>query len=138
MVARAPSAQGRALLVLYHYGLVGFDEALGPAVRLGDVQNSPRQVEVVAASEAALAAELARGSLVALEYASAQRLGLAPARDALAMEDGFSPFAQVLTVRRADLAAQPAWLTRLSSAYRSAAVKDFILRHFQDSVRRAW
>jgi len=134
----AAEEQGRALLLLYHYGLVGFDEELGPQARLGDVRRNPRELSLELVPTSELPGRFARGDLVALSYSVAGKLGLAPARQALAMEDGFSPFAQVLTVRRADQLAKPAWLTRLLAAYHSPPVQDFILRRFEDSVRRAW
>jgi YaeC family lipoprotein len=130
--------QGRALLVLYHYGLLLFDEGLGPRVRLGDVRANPRRLELVTRARSQLARELDDSALVGLGYDGATALGLAPAREALALEDGFSPFAQVLTVRREDRDARAGWLERFVRAYRAPAVKEFILRRYQDSVRRAW
>jgi ABC-type metal ion transport system substrate-binding protein len=133
-----PNEQGRALLVLYHYGLVGFAEELGPFARLHDVTSNQRKLELVPVSSEALSQGVEGEALVALGYARAARLGLAPARDALALEDGFSPFAQVLTVRREAQTKRAGWLERLLAAYRAPIVKDFILRRFEDSVRRAW
>jgi D-methionine transport system substrate-binding protein len=129
-------AQGRALLVLYHYGLVGFDEALGPAATLADVKQNPRGLQLVPTSLAELGRRLDVDELVALPFAVAGQLGLAPARRALAMEDGFSPCSQILTLRRGD--EQAPWFSRVLAAYRTSAVKDFILHRFEDSVRRAW
>jgi len=131
-------AQGRALLVLYHYGLLDFDQELGPQVRLTDVRRNPRALELTTWSDSQLSEQLANADLTALGYGAASRLGLEPARRALAIEDGFSPFAQVLTVRRQDLVSHPHWITQLLEAYRAKPVKDFILRRYQDSVRRAW
>jgi ABC-type metal ion transport system substrate-binding protein len=131
-------AQGRALLVLYHYGLLDFDQELGPQVRLADVRRNPRALELTTFSASELGAQLANADLTALDYGAASRLGLEPARRALAIEDGFSPFAQVLTVRSQDLSKHPRWLAQLLEAYRAKPVKDFILRRYQDSVRRAW
>jgi D-methionine transport system substrate-binding protein len=129
-------AQGRALLVLYHYGLVGFDEALGPAANLADVKQNPRRLQLVPTADAELAKRLEVDDLVALAFAAASELGLMPARRALAMEDGFSPCSQVLTSRRGD--ERSPWLARVLAAYRTSAVKSFILTRFEDSVRRAW
>jgi D-methionine transport system substrate-binding protein len=136
VISTAPLAQGRALLLLFHYNLVGFDPELGPAARLSDVKRNPRGIQLVAVDDAALAGELDRADLVALEYAPAAKLGLSPARRGLAMEDGFSPFAQVLSVRRGE--ADHPEIAKLLSAYRSAEIKTFILERFQDSVRRPW
>jgi YaeC family lipoprotein len=135
-ISRAPLAQGRALLVLYHYGLVGFDEALGPSARLPDVTRNPRGIELVAVDDAALPAELDGAQLVALEYGPAAAAGLAPARRGLAMEDAYSPFAQVLTVLRGGR--EDPKVLALLTAYHSTGTKSFILNRFEDSVRRPW
>jgi ABC-type metal ion transport system substrate-binding protein len=128
--------QGRALLVLYHYGLVGFDEALGPDAKLTDVKQNPRGLQLVPTPEAELGRHLDADELVALPFGAAAALKLQPARNALAMEDGFSPCAQILTLRRGDEKAP--WFSRVLAAYRTSAVKSFILSRFEDSVRRAW
>ena len=138
LLPEEPAQQGRALLVLYHYGLIGFDEQLGPRARLGDVTANARGLELVPSSDDVRFQRARSHDLVALDYRSATALGLAPARNALAMEDGFSPFAQVVTVRDEDRRRRPAWLERFLAAYRAPAVKQFILRRFEDSVRRAW
>ena len=138
LLAAEPAEQARAMLVLYHYGLIGFDEALGPRVRLGDVTANPRGLELVPLPRAVRMQQARDDDLLALDYQSAILLALAPARNALAMEDGFSPFAQVVTVRDEDRRQRPAWLERFLLAYHTPAVKQFILRRFEDSVRRAW
>lgn len=137
-LSSAASSQARALLVLYHYGLLDFDQELGPRVRLSDVRRNPRQLQLTAVADRELSAQMAGAQLVALDYDAASRSGLEPARQALAIEDGFSPFAQVLTVRRQDQVEQPRWLQRFLLAYRSAPVKAHILQRYEDSVRRAW
>ena len=141
LVSQDPDQQGRALLVLYHYGLLGFAEEKGPFARLEDVTANKRELQLVPLPDDALPEGIERGELVALSYLQAARLELLPARNALALEDGFSPFAQVLTVRRdaeTQKPARAAWLAPLLAAYRAPAVKEFILRRFEDSVRRAW
>jgi D-methionine transport system substrate-binding protein len=137
-ISSEPEAQSRALLLLFSSGLIGFPEELAARVRLADVTGNPHHFELRALPPNALGAALTDASLVALEYQAAAQLALAPARHALLMEDGFSPFAQVLTVRRSDLATPPAWLAKLRAAYYSPEVKTFILRQFEDSVRRPW
>jgi len=133
-----PEAQGRALLLLFHSGLVVIPEELGTAVRLTDVSAILHQLELRPLPRERLASAFGEAALVGLEYATAAQSGLAPARHAILMEDGFSPYAQILTVRRADLATPPAWLGSLLDAYHSQQVKTFILEHFEDSVRRPW
>lgn len=132
-----PEPQSRALHVLVSAGVVGIAQEPERALRLADVQN-PHRLQLRALPSAQLPRALEEGSLVGLDFGAAARLGLAPARHAIFREDGFSPFAQVLTVRRADAAVSPPWLTELVAAYRAPAVKSFILEHFEDSVRRPW
>ncbi len=135
-VPEEPVAQGRALLVLFYSGLVSYAEELGPDARLGDISQNPRQLRFIPTSQVDLWRALDTASLAVLDYSTAARLGLAPARNALTMEDAFSPFAQVLTVR-ADALDSPR-IRRLVEAYHSDEVKDFVLTHFSDSVRRPW
>ncbi|HSC88426.1 MAG TPA: MetQ/NlpA family ABC transporter substrate-binding protein [Polyangiaceae bacterium] len=133
-----PEALARALLVLFHQGWLVLPEERGAQVTLADVQKNPLHLVLQPLPPNELATALDRFDLVGLDYSSATRAGLAPARHARVMEDGFSHFPQILTVRRADRERAAPWLTNLISAYRSPAVKDFILRHFEDSVRRPW
>ncbi len=133
-----PVAQARALLVLYHYGLIGIARDPAPDLRISDVTKNPRELSLQAVPPQRLTSELASSALVALEYADATSEKLEPARHALGLEDAFTPFAQVLTVRVSDRAAPPPWLPALLSAYREREVKELILRRFDDSVRRPW
>ncbi len=129
--------QSRAIHVLINAGLLSLPQELERALRLGDVQN-PHRLDLRELPSNGLPRALEDAALVALDFGAAARLGLAPARHAIIREDGFTPFAQVLTARRSDLAATPAWLAELLAAYRAPAVKTFILEHFEDSVRRPW
>jgi YaeC family lipoprotein len=131
-------AQGRALLLLYHSGLVDIPETLGSAVRLKDVLGNPHRLELRPLPTQQLTATFGEAALVGLDYAAAAKSGFAPARHAVLMEDGFSPYAQILTVRRADVSSSAVWLSQLLGAYRTPGVKTFILEHFEDSVRRPW
>ena len=79
---------------------------------------------------------LDNAALVALPFATASAAGLAPARDALGMEDARVPFANVLAVRARDRDAP--WLTPTVRGLHSEPVKTFILARFNDSVRRPW
>jgi D-methionine transport system substrate-binding protein len=131
-------AQARALLLLYSSGYVTFTRDADTNLTLNEVSGNPKELTFVAAPQPERLATLrAPGSvLVALEYDEAATLGLQPARDAKLMEDGFSPFANVLVVRERDASAP--WLKALVSAYRETEVKTFILRTYNDSVRRPW
>lgn len=132
-------SQSRALLLLFSSGFVTFNRDPGTDLRLEDVTGNPKHLTfsvAPAVARVALAQTSGDTRLITLEYAEAAPLGLQPARDAVLIEDAFSPFANVLVVRRGDVGAP--WLTALFDAYRRPDVKAFILHHFNDSVRRPW
>lgn len=134
-----PQSQSRVLLLLFSSGFVTFDRDPGTDLRLENVTGNPKHLTfsvAPAVARLALAQTSGDARLVTLEYPEAAALGLQPARDAQLMEDAFSPFANVLVVRRDDVGAP--WLTALLDAYRTPQVKAFILHHFNDSVRRPW
>jgi ABC-type metal ion transport system substrate-binding protein len=83
-----------------------------------------------------LPGSLDRVSIAAINYPEAAKSGLYPARDAIGMEDGRTPYAGVLAIRSID--GQQPWLAGLVSAYHSDEIKKHILARYQDSVRRPW
>ncbi|ABF12280.1 D-methionine transport system substrate-binding protein [Cupriavidus metallidurans] len=131
-----PSAQGRALLLLQGYGLIRISSDAGLSPRTTDIVENRRGLRWRAVAEARLAAALDNAALVALPFAAASAAGLAPARDALGMEDSRVPFANVLAIRARDRDAP--WLTPTVRGLHSEPVKTFILARFNDSVRRPW
>ena len=58
--------------------------------------------------------------------------GLNPVKDAIALESGDSPYANLIAVRRQDEAAP--WVRRLVAAYQTQEVKDFVAATFQGAV----
>jgi D-methionine transport system substrate-binding protein len=138
VLSNEPNAQARALLVLYHYGLVGFARDPAPDFRIEEISKNPRELVFEVAPRSGLALALDDAALVALEYSDATLAKLSPARHALALEDSHSPFASVLVVRTRDREERAPWLDGLLSAYREREVKEFILQNFADSVRRPW
>jgi len=128
--------QARALLLLHNYGLIGLRDKAGTKARLSDISYNPRKFRIRAVASQQLFAQLEKADLVVMDFDTASAHNLAPARDGIGMEDARSPYAGVLTVRSADKNAP--WLTELLHVYRSEPVKQFILTHYQDSVRRPW
>ncbi|AQV97537.1 metal ABC transporter substrate-binding protein [Cupriavidus necator] len=128
--------QGRALLLMHHYGLIRLDTAAGLQPRLADMRANPRRLKFQRLAQARLAPALADTALVALPFDAAAAAGLAPARDAIGMEDARVPFANVLAVRAQDREAP--WVAATVRSLHADAVKGFILARFNDSVRRPW
>jgi len=132
-----PAAATRALLLLHNHGLLVLRTGAGLRARPADVQSTRRGLRLVRLPSARLAAALdGAADLAVIDRPHAMAAGLQPARDSLGIEDARSPWAGVLTVRRAD--ADAPWLRQLVAVYRSEPVKRFILERYMDSVRRPW
>lgn len=138
IVVPQDATESRALHLLYSSGLIVYASELDTRARLTDVEKNPRRVQLVAVPREALETELLSAGLVGLDFETAQKLGLNPARHALLVEDAFTPFHHVLSVRRDTHQSSPAWLSELTEAYGSAEIKRFILTRFNDAVRRPW
>jgi ABC-type metal ion transport system substrate-binding protein len=126
----------RALILLHNYGLIAIDDTPGLNAKPANITWNPRELSFVQVDPAKIAESFEQAAAVALTYPIAEKAGLAPARDAMAMEDSRVPYAHVLVVRSADTS--QAWVTKLIKAYHSEPVKNFILTRFKDSVRRPW
>lgn len=135
-IPRRPEERGRALILLHNYGLINFADNAGLAAGPSDITYNPRELKFEEVAPEDYAQALKAYPIVAIPYQEAGPLGLYPARDALAMDDARSPYAQVLAVRAADR--EKPWVEQLVKAYHSDPVKRFILTRFQDSVRRPW
>ena len=116
--------------------MIQFRGDRGLRVTVRDIAQNPRKLRFITVPAGQLAGRLGDVSVAAINYPEATKAGLYPARDAIGMEDGRSPYAGVLTIRSADKR-QP-WVGQLISAYRSDGIKRYILEHYHDSVRRPW
>lgn len=126
----------RALVLLHNFGLIGLRDDIGLHATLRDVIENPRSLHIVARPAHALYGALTQAAFVLMDSADARRAGLEPARDSIGIEDGRSPWAGVLAMRR-DRMDEP-WVARLLAAYRSEDTKHFLLAEYRDSVRRPW
>jgi len=135
-IPRGPLDASRALILLHNYGLIRLRDNVGLKVTLRDITKNPRKLRFVELHANQLPGKLDSVIVAAINYAEASKAGLYPARDAIGMEDGRSPYAGVLTIRSTDKR-QP-WADRLISTYHSDEIKRFILANYQDSVRRPW
>jgi len=133
---RGAAGTARALVLLQNYGLIGLREGSGLQAGLRDVVGNRRRLRFVQMRGDGLAGALAKVALAVIDSVDAARAGLEPARDSIGLEDGRSPYAGVLAVRR-DQAGAP-WVAQLLRAYRSEPMQRFLLEHYRDSVRRPW
>jgi YaeC family lipoprotein len=135
-IPRNRLAAARALILLHNYGLIQFRGEPGLRATVRDIARNPRQLRFIELPADQLPGSLDRVSIAAINYPEAAKSGLYPARDAIGMEDGRTPYAGVLAIRSID--GQQPWLAGLVSAYHSDEIKKHILARYQDSVRRPW
>jgi len=131
-----PTNGGRALLILEKAGLLKLKENVGLSATVADITENPQQLQIKELEAAQVALSLTDVDFAVINTNYATQAGLVPNRDALFIEDGKSPYANVLVVRSEDK--DKAVFKKLIKAYQSDEVKQFITDHFQGSGTAAW
>lgn len=131
-----PTNGGRALLLLEKLNLIKLKPNTGFAAAVTDIVANPKNIVIKELDAAQIPRSLADMDIAAINTNYALTAGLVPTKDAIAMEDGDSPYANVLVVRSKDKG-DPA-LQKLIKAYHSEEVKTFIQEHFKGSVAITW
>jgi D-methionine transport system substrate-binding protein len=116
--------------------VVGIAGAVSPAlaaevIRL-DIADNPKDVQIVQLEAAQLARSLDDLDASAINTNYAITAGLVPTRDAIALEDAKSPYANLLAVRIADK--DKPWVSKLVKAYQSPEVRAFVSEKFAGSM----
>ncbi|MEI6002999.1 MetQ/NlpA family ABC transporter substrate-binding protein [Paraburkholderia bengalensis] len=134
-VPNDPSNENRALLLLQSQGVIKLKAGAGTngnnATPL-DVADNPKKVKLVELDAAQLPRSLADVDAAAINTNFALAAGLQPTKDAIALEDIHSPYANLIAVRIKDKD-QP-WVKKLVAAYQSEDVRQFIKSEFKGSV----
>lgn len=131
-----PTNGGRALLLLEKYGLLKLKPGAGILASVADIAENPKNIKIRELDAAQIPRSLADMDLAAVNTNYAITAGLVPVKDALALEDGNSPYANIIAVRAKDKD-NPA-LKKLLKAYQNDEVKKFAQEHFKGSVLVAW
>ena len=131
-----PTNGGRALLILEKAGLLKLKENVGLSATVADITENPQHLQIKELEAAQVALSLTDVDFAVINTNYATQAGLVPNRDALFIEDGKSPYANVLVVRSEDR--DKAVFKKLIKAYQSDEVKQFITDHFQGSGTAAW
>jgi D-methionine transport system substrate-binding protein len=121
-VPNDPTNNARALRVLEKAGLIKVKA--GELVTARDITDNPKNVKIVELEAAQLPRTLDDTSASVINTNFAVEAGLVPAKDAIAIEDKDSPYANVLVVRKADME-KPA-IKALAEALNSQEVKTYI------------
>ncbi|WP_244847776.1 MetQ/NlpA family ABC transporter substrate-binding protein [Caballeronia sp. SL2Y3] len=134
-VPNDPSNENRALLLLQTQGVIKLKAGAGAngnnATAL-DVAENPKKIKLVELDAAQLPRTLADVDAAAINTNFALAAGLQPTKDAIALEDVHSPYANLIAVRTKDKD-QP-WVKKLVAAYQSDDVRQFLKSEFKGSV----
>ena len=127
-----PSNSGRALLLLQKYGVIKLKPGAGVSATTLDIVDNPRNVQVVQLEAAQLARSLDDLDASAINTNFAITAGLVPTRDAIAIEEAKSPYANLLAVRTGDK--DKPWVAKLVKAFQSPEVRSFVSDKFAGSM----
>jgi D-methionine transport system substrate-binding protein len=131
-----PTNGGRALLLLEKLGLIKLKSGAGLNAATTDIIENPKNIVIKELDAAQIPRSLADIDIAAINTNYAITAGLVPTKDAIAIEDINSPYANIIAVRSKDKE-NPA-VQKLIKAYHSDEVKAFIQEHFKGSVVAAW
>lgn len=131
-----PTNGGRALLLLEKVGLIKLKPTAGIKAAVTDIVENPKNLKIKELEAAQIPRSLEDVDFAAINTNYAITAGLVPNKDAIAIEDVNSPYANIIAVKSANKD-NPA-IQKLIKAYQSDEVKKFIQEHFQGSVTAAW
>jgi D-methionine transport system substrate-binding protein len=131
-----PTNGSRALAILEKNGLLKLNPNAGLKATAADIIENPKKLNIKELDAAQIPRSLDDVDLAAINTNYAIVAGLVPNRDALAIEEGNSPYANLLVVRTKDK--DDPVFQRLIKAYKSEEVKQYVLEHFQGSAKPTW
>jgi D-methionine transport system substrate-binding protein len=130
-----PSNENRALLLLQAQGVVKLKAGAGTngnnATTL-DIAENPKKIKFVELDAAQLPRSLGDVDAAAINTNYALDAGLQPAKDAIALEDLHSPYANLIAVRTQDK--DKPWVKKLVAAYQSEDVRQYIKTQFKGAI----
>jgi D-methionine transport system substrate-binding protein len=134
-VPNDPSNENRALLLLQSKGVIKLRAGAGTngnnATPL-DVAANPKNVKLVELDAAQLPRALGDVDAAVINTNYALAAGMQPTKDAIALEDIRSPYANVIAVRIQDK--DKPWVKKLVAAYQSEDVRQYIKNEFKGSM----
>ena len=119
-------------MLLERNGLIKLDPAAGITATVLDITSNPSNIKFSELEAAQLPRVLPDVELAIINTNYALEAGLVPLTDALFMEDGESPYVNILAVRASDVERED--LAKLSAALLSDKVKDYILEQYKGAV----
>ena len=135
-VPNDPTNGARALAILEKQGLIKIKPEAGLKATAKDIVDNPRNLKIKELDAAQIPRVLDDVDAAAINTNYAMVAGLVPKKDAIAIEDPKSPYANLLAVRIKDK--DDPVFQKLIKAYHSDEVKAFVDEHFKGSVVVVW
>ncbi len=136
IIPNDPTNGGRALLLLEQKGLIKLKSGAGLTASAADIVDNPKHINIKELDAAQIPRSLDDVDAAAINTNYAITANLNPVKDAIALESGESPYANIIAVRGKDKE-NPAYL-KLVEIYHSPEMKTFIQEHFKGSVIAGW
>ena len=127
-----PSNSGRALALLQKYSVIKLKPTAGISATVADVIDNPKNLQIVQIEAAQLPRSLDDLDASAINTNYAVQAKLVPTRDAIAIEDAKSPYANLIAVRTQDK--DKPWVAKLVKAFQSPEVKALVESSFNGSL----
>ena len=127
-----PSNAGRALILLAQNGLIKLKDSNNIASTPKDITANPKKFKIRELEAATLPRVLGQVDLALINTNYALEAKLVPTKDALFIEGGKSPYANIL-VSRADNANSPA-IKKLAAALTGPDVKKFLQEKYKGAI----
>lgn len=131
-----PTNGGRALLLLEKLGIIKLKQGTGLNATAADIAENQKKIVVRELDAAQIPRILEDVDVAAINTNYAMTAGLVPNKDAIAVEDANSPYANILAVQSKDKDNES--VKKFIKAYQSDEVKKFVNEHFKGSVAVAW
>ena len=135
-IPNEPSNGGRALLLLQKGGLITLKDPANPLSTLNDIVANPKGLKFKELEAATLPRVLGELDLAVINTNYVLDAGLNPGKDALILEDGNSPYVNLL-VARPDNKDDPR-VQKLAKALTGPEVKAFIAQKYAGAVQPAF
>ena len=134
-VPNDPSNENRALLLLQAQGVIKLKPGAGVGehnATILDIADNPKKLRIAELDAAQLPRTLGDVDAAVINTNYALPANLQPTKDAIALEDIRSPYANVIVVRTQDKD-QP-WVKKLVAAYQSPEIKAYMAKEFKGAM----
>lgn len=131
-----PTNGSRALLLLEKHGIIKLKDGVDIKATPADIVQNPKNIKIKELDAAIIPRSLGDLDLAAINTNYAISAGILPTKEALALEDIKSPYANILTAT--SKTKDDPRIKELLKAYYSPEVKEFIDKKYQNSVITAW